>query len=138
LLQALKLPKHPERIQHLLKECRSLEIDKSPGIACVMLRVIVELSVSSPAVLTLSGEVESSSLKKKIVGMLKYLDPHIEHPAKRDKELAQAFLEVSELGTGIQYLNGFVHNPKVRPDQHLARRFSSAFRPLLERVEGAL
>jgi hypothetical protein len=136
VFQGLRLPNHPERVQRLLKECRSLELIGSPGIACVMLRVIVELSVSSPQALALSGESEGASLKKKIVAMLRYLDPDIENPIKRDKELTQAYLEASDLG--VQYLHGFVHNVAVYPDQHLARRFSGAFRPLLIRVDGVL
>jgi hypothetical protein len=63
-----------------------------------MMRVIVELSVSSPKALNLSGATEGAALRNKIVAMLKYLDPEIENPAKRDKELTQAFLEASELG----------------------------------------
>jgi hypothetical protein len=136
ILQGLRLPRHPERIQQLLKECRNLNLEEYPGIACVMMRVIVELSVSSPDVLALSGESENSRLKDKIIGALKYLDPDIEHSVKRDKELTHAFLEAS--GLGVQYLHSFVHNPNVYPDQHLARRFSSAFRPLLKRVDDAL
>ncbi len=136
MLHGLKLPKHPDRVQKLLKECRTLELEVLPSVACVMLRVVVELSVSSPEALALSGARESDSLRSKIIGMLRYLDPHIEHPAKRDKGLEQAYVEASELG--IQYLNGFVHNPRVTPDPHLARRFSAAFRPFLERVDDAL
>lgn len=135
-LQGLRLPKHLPRIQQLLKECRSLDLEEFPGIACVMMRVIVELSVSSSEALGLSGASEGSPLKVKIVKMLRYLDPDIEDPIKRDKQLAQAYMEASELG--VQYLHGFVHNPHIVPDKHLARRFSSAFRPLLERVDQAL
>lgn len=136
LLQGLKLPNHPPRIRQLLKECRSLDLDESPGIACVMMRVIVELSVSSQGVLDLSGASENSSLKVKIINALKYLDPNIEDPRTGDKELAQAYMEASDLG--VPYLHSFVHNPNVYPDQHLARRFSRAFRPLLERLDGVL
>lgn len=119
LLQGLRLPNHPERVQRLLKECRSLSLEDSPGTACVMLRVIVELSVSSQEALALSGEDERSQLRRKILAMLKYLDPNIENPARRDKTLAQAYLEADNLG--VQYLNGFVHNPTLSPDQHLQR-----------------
>jgi hypothetical protein len=101
-----------------------------------MARVMVELSVSSAEALALSGASEGSPLKVKIIEMLKYLDPLIEDARQRDRELAQAYMEVSELG--IQYLNSFVHNPNVFSDQHLARRFSAAFRPLLERVDAVL
>lgn len=136
LFQDLRLPHHPHRVQSLLKECRSIEMEKSAGIACVMARVLVELSVSSQQALALSGASEKDSLKRKIVSMLKYLDREIEHPIKRDKQLAQAYLEASEIG--IEYLNGFVHNPSLIPDHHLARRFSRAFRPLLERIDTVL
>jgi hypothetical protein len=136
LLQGLRLPNHPERIQRLLKECRSLDLEVYPGIACVMLRVIVELSVSSPPALALSTASDASPLRAKIIAMLRYLDPDIENPQRRDGKLAQAYLETSDLG--VQYLHSFVHNPSVSADQHLARRFSRAFRPLLERVDEAL
>lgn len=136
LLQDLRLPRHPERVQRLLAECRSLNMEQAPGIACVMLRVMVELSLSSPEALSLTGSTDSTTLRDKLIRMLKFLDPDIEHPIRRDRELAQAYIETSELG--VQYLNAFVHNPSVRPDLHLARRFSSAFRPLLQRVDEAL
>lgn len=136
LLQGLRLPNHPQRIQRLLKECRALDLDESPGIACVMMRVIVELAVSSPSALALSGSTEASSLKTKIIEMLKYLDPDIENQHRRDRELTQAYWEATELG--VQYLHGFVHNPAVSPDPHLARRFSAAFRPFLVRLDEKL
>ncbi|MEV1146602.1 hypothetical protein, partial [Micromonospora sp. NPDC049799] len=137
LFQGLRLPKHPLRIQQLLKECRNLDVEQYPGVACVMARIMVELSVSTEEVLKISGAKEKDSLKVKVVSMLRVLDPDIEHPVKRKrKELAQAYLEASDYG--IQYLNGFVHNPDLRPDPQLARRFSKAFRPFLEQVDGAL
>ncbi|WP_159079361.1 hypothetical protein [Plantactinospora sp. BC1] len=146
LLQGLKLPNHPDRIQKLLQECRRLEIEVFPSIACVMMRVIVELSVSSPSALVLTGKREGDPLKDKIVSMLKFLDPDIEHSRRRDKELEQAYIEVTgdstasnaPAGPGMQYLNGFVHNPGVNPDPHLARRFSTAFRPLLIQIDNKL
>jgi hypothetical protein len=136
LLQNLRLPNHPDRIQRLLKECRGLDMFLFPSIACVMIRVMVELSVSTPESLQLSGAAENEPLPVKIKAMLKYLDPHIENQRTRDRELAQAYMEATELG--VQYLNGFVHNSRISPDHHLARRFSSAFRPLLTRVDEAL
>lgn len=136
LFQGLKLPNHPALIQRLLRECRSLPMEDHPGVACIMIRVLVELSLSCQPALALSGASERTSLREKIICMLKYLDPDIEHPTRRDRELAQAYLEASNLG--VQYLNSFVHNPNVGPDQHLARRFSKAFRPLLVRVDEKL
>ncbi len=136
LFQGLKLPNHPARVQNLLKECRTLELEALSGVACVMARVLVELSVSSAAVLKLSGAKEEEPLSTKIKKILKFLDPVIENPRTRDKGLAQAYLETD--GLGLQYLNGFVHNPNVQPDVQLARRFSAAFRPLLTRVDGAI
>jgi hypothetical protein len=101
-----------------------------------MARVLVELCVSSSEALNLSGTAEKYPLREKILRMLRHLDPNIDDSRRRDKELEQAYLEVSNLG--VQYLNGFVHNPSLRPDPHLARRFSQAFMPLLERVDREL
>lgn len=136
LLQGLKLPNHPAPIQALLKECRQLDLGSFPGAACVLLRVLVELSVSTPRALSLSGAKETDSLKSKILNMLRHLDPEVENPRKRKKELDQAYMEVTTLG--VQYMNSFVHNPSMRADQHLARRFSAAFRPLLQMIDGVL
>lgn len=136
MFQGLKLPRHNARVQRLLKECRQLVIEESPGIVCVMTRVLVEMSVSSAEALSLSGATENDSFKAKVVAMLRYLDPDIEHPRKADRDLVHAYLEIS--GQGPQYLNGFVHNPSMIPDPHLARRFINAFRPFLTRVDGAL
>lgn len=133
LFQDLRLPNHNARIQSLLKQCRLLEIDTFPDIACVMARVVVELAVSAPEALTRSGAKESDSLKVKIRATLKYLDPEIEVARKRNKTLEQSYLEAE--GIGIEYLNGFVHNPATRPDAVLARRFSSAFAPLLSELD---
>ncbi|MER6950252.1 hypothetical protein ABT294_40165 [Nonomuraea sp. NPDC000554] len=136
LLQGLKLPNHPERIRQLLRECQNLEIEKAPGIACVVIRVLVELSVTTPGALALTSAEERDSLKDKIMRALEHLDPYITRQGKRDLELAAAYLEASDLG--LEYLNGFVHNPSLTPDPHLARRFSKAFRPLLERMDAKL
>ncbi|MEU0552045.1 hypothetical protein [Micromonospora sp. NPDC005979] len=136
MFQGLRLPNHPGRIQKLLKECRLLEIDDMSSVVCVMVRITVELALSTPEALRLSGVQERDSLKKKIIAMLKFLDPNIEDARKRDKTLEQAYLDAS--GLGMEYLNGFVHNPDVIPDPHLARRYSAAYRPLLERLDNAL
>jgi hypothetical protein len=94
LLQGLKLPNHPQRVRRLLKECQSLEIEGFPGIACIMLRVLVELSVSTEAALALSGADEADPLGDKINKMLHYLDPNIDRQRKRDDRLAHAYFEV--------------------------------------------
>lgn len=134
--QGFRIPNHPRRVQDILKECRQLEIARFPGIVCIMVRVVVELSVSAAPVLALTGARESHSLTDKINAALRFLDPSFENPRRADKRLEQAHLEASTLG--ISYLNGFVHNPDLRPDEHLARRFSTAFRPLLELIDEAL
>ena len=91
LFQELRLPSHDNRIQTLLREARALPVAEYPGIACVMVRVMVELSVSAPAALALSGGKESDPLKEKILRMLRFLNPSVEHPRRGDKELAQAY-----------------------------------------------
>lgn len=136
LFQGLKLPNHNARVQRLLKECRSLDLDTLPGVACVMVRVLVELSVSSPEALALSRAREVDGLDIKLKRMMEYLDNNIERLRKRDPELAQAYFEADNLT--IQYLHALVHNPAMNPDPILARRFSSAFRPLLLKIDAAL
>ncbi|MBX3069012.1 MAG: hypothetical protein KF883_00790 [Thermomicrobiales bacterium] len=133
LYSNVKLPNLSPNIQRLLKEAKQLRIDDNYATACVLARVILELAVSDPKVLKWSGKNESDKLEEKIRGCILRLDPHIDVQRKRQRQdLVQANLETNQIG--VTYLHQFVHNPWAKSDQHLARRFSSAFSPLLNSV----
>jgi len=48
----------------------------------------------------------------------------------------QANLETNDIG--VVYLHQFVHNSSAKSDPHLARRFSSAYTPLLNSINEAV
>lgn len=137
IYSAVRVPNLPSPIQRLLKEARALPIEENYAAACVLVRVILELVVSSPDVLTWSGAQESDPLAKKIKACLRKLDPMIENPVKRTrKDLEQAFLETDTIG--VRYMHQFMHNPSVAADPALARRFSTAYSPLLNAINSGV
>lgn len=137
LYSKVHLPSLPPTVQRLLKEARSTRIDEHYATSCVLARVILDLTVSAPEVLEWSGARDSDPLAEKIKACILRLEPDVERAKKRTKvELVQAFQEAD--GIGIQYMHQFLHNPSVMPDPHLARRFSSAFTPLLNDINAAI
>jgi hypothetical protein len=137
LYSGVKLPNLSSNIQRLLREAKALTIDENYATACVLARVIVELAVSDAKVLSWSGKKESDTLADKIKGCILKLDSMIDSPRKRSRQdLVQAHLETKEIG--VVYLHQFMHNPQAKSDPHLARRFSSAFTPLLNSINAAV
>lgn len=137
LYSGVKLPNLSSNIQRLLKEAKALVVDDNYATACVLSRVILELAVSDPKVLKWSGKKESDSLADKINGCILKLDSLIDSPRKRSRQdLVQAHLETKEIG--VVYLHQFMHNPHAKSDPHLARRFSSAYTPLLNSIDAAV
>ncbi len=137
LYSAVKLPNLSPNIQRLLREAKQLPIDDGYATACVLARVILELSVSDPTVLKWAGKAEADPLATKIQGCILKLDPLIDSPRKRTRQdLVQAHLETKEIG--VAYLHQFMHNPSAKSDPHLARRFSAAFTPLLNSINEAV
>lgn len=133
LYSGVKLTNLSPNIQRLLKEAKQLPIKDNYASACVLARVILELSVSDPKVLAWAGKKESDTLGDKIKGCIVTLDPLIDSPRKRSRQdLVQAYLETKEIG--VIYLHQFMHNPSAKSDPHLARRFSSAYTPLLNSI----
>jgi hypothetical protein len=137
LYSKVKLPNLSSNIQRLLREAKQLVIDENYATACVLARVILELAVSDGKVLSWSGKKEGDPLAEKIRGCILKLDPFIESPRKRTRQdLTQAHIEAS--GIGVVYLHQFMHNPSAKSDPHLARRFSSAYSPLLNSINEAV
>lgn len=130
LYSAVKLPNLSGNIQRLIRETKQLSIDDNYATACVLARVVLELTVSDPKVLSWSGSTESATLAEKIKACISALDPEIEKPNKRTRpDLVQAHHEAD--GIGVAYMHQFMHNPSAKADPHLARRFSTVYSPLL-------
>lgn len=137
LYSKVRLPNLPPTVQRLLKEARSIPLDDHYATGCVLARAILELTVSASQVLKWSGAKDSDPLATKIKACVLKLDPDVQSPKKRTRaDLVQAFQEAD--GIGVQYMHQFLHNPSVKPDPHLARRFSSAFTPLLIDINTAI
>lgn len=136
IYSGVRLPHLSANIQRLLKEAKQLPIKDSYAIACVLARVILELSVSDPKVLAWSGKKESDKLAEKIRGCILKLDPLIDSPRRTRQDLIQANLETNDIG--VIYLHQFMHNPSAKSDPHLARRFSAAYSPLLISINEAV
>ncbi len=132
----VKLPNLSSNIQRLLREVKLLPVEENYAIACVLARVILELSVSDAKVLAWSGSTEGASLSDKINACIQELDPNIASKKRTRQDLMQAHLETT--GIGVVYLHQFMHNPSTKHDAQLARRFSSAFTPLLNSINEAV
>lgn len=132
----VKLPNISSNIQRLLKEAKQLPIKGNYAIACVLARVILELTVSDSKVLKWSGSTESATLASKITACLVKLDSDIASKKRKRQDLVQAYLETS--GIGVMYLHQFMHNPSAKADAQLARRFSAAYTPLLNSINEAV
>ena len=106
-----------------------------PGVAAVMVRVLVELVVTEVAV-KYGWANEGDKLKPKIAAVLLKLDPNINHPGKGDKKLEPAWLRTQgSTATLVQSMNAFVHSPHVGPLAAEVRVLSSTFQPLLDRLD---
>jgi hypothetical protein len=136
LYSTVKLSNLSPSIQRLLKEAKQLSIDDNYATACVLARVILELAVSDPKVLTWSGKKENDKLADKIRGCIYKLDPLIDSLKRTRQDLVQAHLDTKEIG--VTYLHQFMHNPAAKSDPHLARRFSAEYSPLLNGINGAV
>lgn len=136
LYSGVKLPNLSPSIRRLLKEAKQLPINDNYATACVLARVILELSVSDPKVLNWSGKKESDKLAEKIRGCIFKLDPLIDSMKRTRQDLVQANLETNDIG--VVYLHQFMHNPSAKSDPHLARRFSTAYTPLLNSINEAV
>lgn len=137
LYSGARLTKLSRVVSRLLKETRTLPINDNYAVACVLARVILELAVSDPKALQLSGKVDGDTLAEKIKGCVLALDPDIASPRKRTRpDLVQALAEAD--GIGVTYLHMFIHNPHAIPAPQVARHFSSVFTPLLNSINQAM
>ena len=132
----VKLPNLSSNVQRLLKEAKQLPIKENYAIACVLARVILELTVSDSKVLAWSGSNEGAALASKISACLVTLDPDIANKKRKRQDLTQAYLETSDIG--VTYLHQFMHNPLAKADAQLARRFSAAYTPLLNGINASV
>lgn len=136
IFQGLTLAKVDLRTSKLLREAQTIEIDAAPGVAAILVRVIVELVVTEANVRLSTGVGEAERLKRKLGSALLAIDPNMKDPGKRDKSLEPAWVRSQdEHPLIVQTMHAFVHNVMANPTAGEVRELSRTFRPLLEQLD---
>lgn len=139
IFYGLKLPHVNVRINKLLKGAQQINIDDSPQVAAVLIRILLELVVSEGIEKNVVVSTETASLKKKVREALLALDPKCYDPVNRDKSLEMAWTRTQDNdGMAVQSLHAFVHNLYGDPTASEVRNLSSTFRPVLQGVDALL
>jgi hypothetical protein len=114
----------------VLAEAQKIEIDRSPNVAAIMLRVVIDVAVTDAASI-LDWKKSQNELKERITAILRKLDPPNE-----DVELIDARRHSEGAGLlGIKTLHGFIHHWATHPTTTDIRKISLAFRPMLEKLD---
>lgn len=136
VFEGVKLPHLNGRIRNLLKQAQKINIDDSPQVTAILVRVLVELVVTEAIMRSVVKGNEGDSLKKKIENALLTLDPNCGKPSKRDKSLEMAWTRTQGSNeTLVQSLHAFVHNPHGAATPQEVREFSATFRKMLESLD---
>lgn len=137
IFKSLKMPHVNPRTRDLLKQSHGINIDDSASISGILVRVLLELTVTEAIECgVITGAKESDTLKKKIRMALLTLDPQCESPTKRDKSLEMAWTRSQDGDAlAVQSLNAFVHNIHGNAAPSEVRTLSQTFRPVLERLD---
>lgn len=143
IFQGLELSHVDGRTLRLLTEAQSIKIDDAPGVAAVILRVLLELVVTEAGQRLRDPIGEDETLRKKIRGVILFLDPQrgsnrlTKDYKARDRTLDAPWLKSQDPDTGIaiESMNAWVHSIMVEPSAREVRQYSRAFRALLERLD---
>lgn len=139
IFHGLKLPHVNARINKLLKGAQKINIDDSPQVAAVLIRILLELVVSEGIEKSVVVSTETATLKKKVREALLALDPKCYDPINRNKALEMAWTRTQDNdGMAVQSLHAFVHNLYGDPTAAEVRNLSATFRPVLQGVDGLL
>lgn len=140
IFQGLDLRYVEPSTSSLLRQAQHIDIDTSPGVAGVMVRVILELVVTEAGSRFPKMVPDRISLRNRLKKVLLYLDPSCADSNKRDKGLEMAWVrsQDNEGGVGVQMLNAFVHNVTGNAAPSEVRILSKTFRVVLERLDALL
>lgn len=139
IFQGLKLPNVNARIRKLLVGAQRINIDDSPQVAGILIRILLELVVSEGVDKGVVASTEAAKLSKKVRQALLAIDPECYNPIARKKELEMAWTRTQDNdGMAVQSLHAFVHNLFGDPTASEVRSLSSTFRPLLAGVDALL
>lgn len=139
IFHKLKLPNVNPRINKLLQGAQKINIDDSPQVAGILIRILLELVVSEGIEKGVVPSTEGAVLTKKIRKALLAIDPECYNPMKRQKELELAWTRTQDNdGMAVQSLHAFVHNLFGDPTASEVRSLSSTFRPVLVGIDALL
>lgn len=140
IFEKLKLINVSDRISKFLKSSQKINIDESPEVSVVLLRILVELVITEGINKGVIEGAENMKLKQKIRKALLKLDPKCENSIQRDKKLEMAWIRTqeSEGGIAVQGMNAFVHSVYADPIAGEVRILSKTFRPLLMGIDDLL
>lgn len=130
IFQGLRMAAVDLRTSEVLREAQRIDIDTSPNIAAVMLRVVIDLAVTEAAEQQ-GWKRNQEDLKGRILVVLNKLDPKVDDP-----ELVEARRHAEPQGQlGLKTLHAFVHAYRAHPLTTDIRKLSLAFRPMLEKLD---
>lgn len=135
----LKLHHVNARISKLLKGAQRIQIDDSPQVVAILIRILLELVVSEGIEKGVVSSTEGAKLSKKLRQALLAIDPKCYDPINRNKELEMAWTRTQDNdGMAVQTLHAFVHNLYGDPTASEVRNLSATFRPVLHGVDELL
>lgn len=139
IFHKLKLPNVNPRINKLLQGAQKINIDDSPQVAGILIRILLELVVSEGIEKGVVKSTEGAKLSKKLREALLAIDPECYNPIKRQKHLEMAWTRTQDNdGMAVQSLHAFVHNLYGDPTATEVRNLSSTFRPVLAGIDQLL
>lgn len=130
IFQGLRLRSMHMRTSDVLAEAQKIEINTSPNLAAIMLRIVIDIAVTDAAEQQ-QWKKNQENLKDRIGVVLRMIDPKNEIPELHD---ARRHIAPNEL-MGIKSLNGFVHHWSTHPLTADIRKLSHVFRPMLEQLD---
>ncbi len=125
------------RTSTILKHAQTVKIDTAPSVCAVMVRIILEMTVTEIGV-SRGWFTEGEKLRKKIRKAILQLDPDAANSMKRDKALDLAWIKTqTDAGDGlaIDEMNAYVHNFMADPTPASVRGLTGIFRPLLQHLD---
>jgi len=137
IFYGLQLSNVELRTSTILKHAQTVKIDTAPSVCAVMVRIVLEMTVTEIGV-SRGWFTEGEKLRKKIRKAILQLDPDAANSMKRDKALDLAWIKTqTDAGDGlaVDEMNAYVHNFMADPTPASVRGLTSIFRPLLQRLD---
>jgi hypothetical protein len=139
VFEGLRLHNVTDRIRGLLKQAQSIDIDGAPQVAGILVRILIELTVTDCIEHGVVTGKDGDNLKTKIRNALLALDPKCENPNKRNKDYTMAWTRTQDPdGMAVQSLHAFVHNRYGAATASEVRDYSAGFRPMMEHLDALI